>query len=81
LAELGADDYGFKYFEKDLDPGEQLLLDLMGGAKSWGLNLDRVGRPKPSIERAAILLEDLLSPLTRFNDPKGIYSHCFCVFE
>jgi protease-4 len=81
LAELDADKYGYKYLEKQLDPGEQLLLDLMGGAKAWGFDPGRLSQPRPAIERVAAALEDALSPLTRFNDPKGIYAHCFCVFE
>jgi len=81
LAELGADDYGHKYFERELDPGEQLLLDLMGGAKSWGLDFGRLSKPRPAIQHVADILENSLAPLTKFNDPKGIYSHCFCEFE
>ena len=81
LAELEADDYGRKYFEKELEPGEQLLLDLMGGAKSWGLDFGRLGKPRPAIQHVADVLENTLAPLTKFNDPKGIYSHCFCEFE
>ena len=81
LAELEADDYGRKYFEQELEPGEQLLLDLMGGAKSWGLDFGRLGKPRPAIQHVADVLENTLAPLTKFNDPKGIYSHCFCEFE
>lgn len=81
LAELEADDYGRKYFEQELEPGEQLLLDLMGGAKSWGLDLGRLGQPRPAIQHVADVLENTFAPLTKFNDPKGIYSHCFCEFE
>ncbi len=81
LAELEADDYGRKYFEQELEPGEQLLLDLMGGAKSWGLDFGRLGQPRPAIQHVADVLENTLAPLTKFNDPKGIYSHCFCEFE
>ena len=81
LAELEADNYGRKYFEQELEPGEQLLLDLMGGAKSWGLDFGRLGKPRPAIQHVADVLENTLAPLTKFNDPKGIYSHCFCEFE
>jgi len=81
LAELPADEYGYKYFQQELDPGEQLLLDLMAGAKSFGLTIGSFSKPRPSVERVADILDDALSPLTRFNDPRGIYSHCFCVIE
>ncbi len=81
LAELDADAAGRKYFEKKLDPAEQMLLDLMRDAKGWGFDLTRFARPEPALERLAGIAADVLSPLTRFNDPNGIYSHCFCVFE
>jgi protease-4 len=81
LAELEEDEYGHKLIEPEVDPGEQLLLDLLGGAKSWGFDVSRLSQPRPAISRVADVLEEALSPLTRFNDPMGIYSHCFCVFE
>lgn len=81
LAGLADSAYGQKTFEKELDPGEQLLLDLMSGARGWGIDVARLGSPRPSLDYVADVVEDALSPLTRFNDPRGIYSHCFCVFE
>jgi protease-4 len=81
LAGLEAGDYGFKYFEEELDPGEQLMLDLMSTAKSWGLDPGSFGKTRPSLDRVADAMEDILSPLARFNDPMGVYSHCFCDFE
>lgn len=81
LAKLPADEYGYKYFEQKLDPGEQLLLDLLAGAKSAGLTVGSLQKSRPSVERVADILDDALSPLVRFNDPGGIYSHCFCAFE
>ena len=81
LASLGDEDYGRKYFERELSPGEQLALDLMGGAKSLGLDGGAFRRSPSSLERVAGMLEETLSPLVRFNDPRGIYSHCFCDFN
>ncbi len=81
LANLAADDYGLKHFEQKLDPAEQLMLDLMSRARGLGMTISTLNKPRPSIERVADVLDDALSPLTRFNDPRGIYSHCFCVFE
>jgi protease-4 len=81
LADLPADEYGYKYFQQELDPGEQLLLDLMARAKGFGLTIGSFGKPRPSVERVADILDEALSPLTRFNDPRGVYSHCFCVIE
>lgn len=81
LAGLEADSYGERVIEQALDPGEQLLLDLLGGARALGLDFSRVLAPRPAMARVADAVEEALSPLTRFNDPKGIYSHCFCAFE
>ena len=81
LADLEPDTFGKKYFEQKLDPAEQFLLDLMGGVKAWGVDPASFGQSRPAIERVARALEDTLLPLTQFNDPKGMYSHCFCEFE
>ena len=81
LAELEQGQYGMKYFEEELSPGEQLALDLMGGVKWLGFSPDSFAAKRPSVERVAKLLEDAISPLLRLNDPKGVYAHCFCVFE
>ena len=81
LADLPEAGYGYKYLEKKLDPGEQLLLDLIGGAEAFGSDLVRLRSSRPAVQRAADMLEEALSPLTRFNDPQGIYAHCFCTFE
>lgn len=81
LAELEEGQYGEKYFEKELSPGEQLLLDLLGGAKWLGFSPDGLARSNSSIKQVANMLENAISPFFRMNDPKGVYAHCFCVFE
>lgn len=81
LAGLEPASYGQRVIEQELDPGEQLLLDLLGGAHALGLDFSRMLTPRPAVARVADAVEEALSPLTRFNDPKGIYSHCFCAFE
>ncbi len=81
LAELEPDGYGMKYFEKELSPGEQLALDLMSGVKWLGFSPDILAAKRSSVERVAKLLEDAITPLLQMNDPKGVYAHCFCVFE
>jgi len=81
LAGLDTDSSGLKYFEKELDPAEQMMLDMMGGVHSWGIDLTRFAQPNPTLDHLSGIVEDVIAPLTRFNDPYGIYSHCFCVFE
>jgi len=81
LADLEDGGYGMKYFDKELTPGEQLALEFLGGVKWLGLSSAIPGSQRSSLERVANLLEDTISPLLRLNDPKGVYAHCFCVFE
>jgi protease-4 len=81
LANLDADSSGRKYFEQKLDPAEQMLLDMLRDTRDRGLDLTRFVPPANPVDRLAVLVDDLLSPLLRFNDPNGIYSHCFCEFE
>ncbi len=81
LAALEEGEYGQQYFEKELSPGEQFILDLLGGAKWLGFNPGRPALSNSSLKQVAIMLENAISPLFRMNDPKGLYSHCFCVFE
>ena len=81
LAKLEVGEYGTKHFDKELSPGERLVLDMLSGAKSLGFKPESLIAKRTSIGRVANILEDAISPLMRLNDPKGIYSHCFCVFE
>ena len=81
LADLDDGNYGQKIFEQELSPGEQLAVDFLGTAKWFGIDPSPfVGKPSVSMQRIAEIVS-ALSPLTRFNDPKGVYSHCFCDFE
>ncbi len=81
LADLEAGSYGIKRFEKQLSPGEQLMIDMMSRSGGIGASIASLFRPRPSLERVADLIDGALAPLTRFNDPKGIYAHCFCEFQ
>ena len=81
LAQLEPDSYGRKYYEEELTPAERLALQLLGGARAVGLDLRAFGRRDSSLERVAEAVSAALAPALRFNDPKGIYAHCFCRFE
>lgn len=78
LAELEEGTYGFKYIEQELSPGEQFVVDLIGFAVKAGFNLSGlVGRPS-LVEKLARQVDEKTRTLLRFNDPRGIYSHCLC---
>lgn len=78
LADLEEGDYGFKYIEQELSPGEQFVVDLIGFAAKAGFDLSgMVGRPS-LLEKLAREVDAKTRTLLRFNDPKGVYSHCLC---
>ena len=81
LAGLEADEYGTKYIEKIISPTEQLALDVMSSARWIGVDLAQLKMPTTSVERLASVFEEAATPLLRFNDPRGMYSYCFCKME
>lgn len=78
LAGLESDAYGRKYFEKELTPTEQLALQFLGSVRQLGVDAGSLFGHRSSLEELAARLADTISPLARFNDPNGIYAHCFC---
>ncbi len=78
LAELEEGAYGYKYIEQELSAGEQFVVDLIGSAAKAGFNLSGlVGRPS-LVEKLARQVDEKTRTLLRFNDPRGVYSHCLC---
>lgn len=80
-AELGglADgEYGIKLIEQSLSPGEQMLVDLLGTISTLGFDVSGWAGRRSLVEDLAGQVTDRASWLLRFNDPKGVYSHCFC---
>lgn len=81
LAGLEADSYGVQTIRRELTPTEQFLIDLMSVARSVGFDPASLS-PRPGrLETIAAALESAVEPLLRFDDPKGIYSHCRCDFR
>ncbi len=81
LADLSEGAYGTKWIEIELTPTEQLIVDLLGSAKSVGLDPAVFGRSPGVLEQLAVRVERMLAPMLRFDDPKGVYAHCLCRFE
>jgi protease IV len=81
LAELEEGEYGRKYFEKELSAAEQLAVEFLGSATARSILADATNRPMTSVDKLKVMLEQALAPMMLFNDPKGVYAHCFCVFE
>ncbi len=81
LAGLEEGTYGQFVIEEELSAEEQFIIDLFTVAKRVGFDPAVFRQRQSSLERIAERIENAIEPLTRFNDPKGLYSHCFCRFE
>lgn len=78
LAGLAEGTYGKKLIEKRLTPTEQMILDFLSVVRATGMDPGAfVNEPAP-IQVFTGQLQKLISEVRRFNDPKGVYSHCFC---
>ena len=81
LAGLADGEYGQKLIEKQLTPTEQMILDFLSILRMTGVDPQAFVREPTPIEVFANRLQALAADLRKFNDPKGIYSHCFCEIQ
>lgn len=81
LAGLSEDEYGYVHVQKELSAAEQLAVEFLGSSAAGNLTERAVsGRPS-ALAGLQRMLEQALAPLALFDDPRGSYAHCFCVFE
>jgi protease-4 len=78
LAELDEDEYGTKLIEQQLSPGEQMIIDLLGTISTLGFDISGWAGQRTLVDEFADDIADRADRMLRFNDPKGMYSHCFC---
>ncbi len=78
LAEMDEGEYGTKLIEQRLSPGEQMLVDLLGAISTMGFDVSGWTRQRTLVDDLASDVAGKASQMLRFNDPKGVYSHCFC---
>ena len=78
LAGLSDGEYGQKLIEKQLTSTEQMILDFLSVVRVVGVDPGAFVAAPTSVEMFANRMQELLSDVSRFNDPKGVYSHCFC---
>jgi protease-4 len=78
LVDLPEDDYGRKWIRTELSPTEQMIVDMLGTARGFGIDLAFLKSEPSSLQKIAGRLEAALAPLTGFDDPKGVYAHCLC---
>ena len=81
LAGLEEGEYGQKLIELSLSPTQQLIMDFLAVTKTTGFEIDVLISAPTALESFASSLQELLAVLTQFNDPKGLYSHCFCEID
>jgi protease-4 len=81
LAGLEDDEYGLKTIEQKMSSGQQLIVDIIGAGAKAGLDLSGWIRQPNGLEELAGSLAEKTKLMLRFNDPKGIYSHCFCEMD
>lgn len=79
LASIGDTDYGVKYIRQELTPTQQLFLQFAGAAARLGIWSGH-GTNSP-MQRILANVADQLRDLSRFNDPRGVYSHCLCALR
>ena len=73
-----ADEFGVMTIEQQLSPAEQMIVDLLGAISVLGVDLSGLARPANIVDEVAAAVAEKAGPLLRFNDPKGVYAHCFC---
>jgi protease-4 len=79
-AELASldEEFGVKTIEQRLSPAEQMIVDLLGAVRLLGIDLSGLSPPATIVDEVAATVAEKAGPLLRFNDPKGVYAHCFC---
>ena len=78
MADLDQGDYGIKLIETRLSAAEQFVVDLLGVLIQSGVDLSSWAGKPTAFEQLAREIGEKTGSILRFNDPKGIYSHCLC---
>lgn len=81
LADLADGAYGQKLIEIRMSPTEQMIMNFLSLSQKAGVDVTSLTNGPSALESFASGLQELLAGLSQFNDPKGIYSHCFCEID
>ena len=81
LSGLAEGSYGTRFIEEGLSPTEQLIVELLESLQQLGMDPRSFSRRPSQLEKVAGKLEQMLTPMLNFNDPRGVYAHCLCSFE
>lgn len=75
------DVYGMKFIETELSSFEQFLVDILEASDDFGMSFGSMNSSSAGLEQLAARFGELLDPLARFDDPRGVYAHCLCELE
>jgi len=78
LAGLDEDEFGVKSIEQELTPTQQMIVDLLGAGATMGIDLSHWSGRRSVVDEITQQVAAKTDSLLRFNDPKGVYSHCLC---
>jgi len=78
LAGLDEEEYGTKIIEQELSATQQMIVDLLGSARTMGVDVSHWAGRRSVVDELAHQISAKTDTLLRFNDPKGVYSHCLC---
>ena len=81
LAGLEEGDYGTFIIETELTPSEQVVVDFLSVASRSGIDISRWVRTPEFITRVLEGIDQSITGLLTFDDPKGMYTHCLCDFN
>jgi len=74
----GLSDYRSVYIEQEIDPSQRLLISLLNDLGLGPALANRTGWSRVNVNGVLGKLLSELDLLARFNDPRGMYYHCFC---
>ena len=78
LAEISDEDFGIKSIGQELSATEQMVIDLLGAVATMGIDVSGWTGQRSLVDDITDSVAEKTSTLLRFNDPKGVYSHCLC---
>ena len=73
--------YGIKSIEPELSATEQFLVDALGVVTRAGMDLSSWFERPVGINDIAQRIAGKADSYLRFNDPRGVYTHCLCSFD
>lgn len=77
----GLDEYGVTLVQQEMSETQKFILSLIDTGSRIGIDASAWLHKPSALDRMAAGLLEQARSLLRFNDPSGLYSHCFCDIE